>query len=125
MPRSDSGPIISGAVIGQWSPEPFSPEAVRSVSAFRSKEIEVAVPMRPMETIEDAAATQEQAEARLAAAQASGDEAAVARELALAEQVIAHARLTDLADMLSDLAGRVGRHGATTARSRTGGSATG
>jgi len=98
MCRSDSGPIISGAVIGQWTPEPFSPEAVRSVSAFRSKEIEVAVPMRPMETIEDAAATQEQAEARLAAAQASGDEAAVARELALAEQVITHARLTDLAD---------------------------
>ena len=98
MCRSDSGPIISGAVIGQWSPEPFSPEAVRSVSAFRSKEIEVAVPMRPMETIEDAAATQEQAEGRLAAAQASGDEAAVARELALAEQVITHARLTDLAD---------------------------
>ena len=64
-----SGPIISGAVIGQWLPAPFSAEAVAAASAFRSKEIEVSVPMRPMQSAASAAAVLKAAEARLAAAQ--------------------------------------------------------
>jgi hypothetical protein len=63
-----SGPIISGAVIGQWSPAPFSAEAVAAAAAFRSKEIEVSVPMRPMQSVASAAATLKEAEARLEAA---------------------------------------------------------
>ena len=66
-----SGPIISGAVIGQWSPTPFSPEAVNAASAFRSKEIEVPVPMRPMQSTAAAAAILTEAEARLEAAKVS------------------------------------------------------
>ena len=67
-----SGPIISGAVIGQWSPAPFSAEAVKNASAFRSKELAVSVPMRPMESAESAKANLDEAEARLAAAQEVG-----------------------------------------------------
>jgi hypothetical protein len=63
-----SGPIISGAVIGQWSPTPFSAEAVAAAAAFRSKEIEVSVPMRPMQSVASAAATLTEAEVRLEAA---------------------------------------------------------
>lgn len=78
-----SGPIISGAVIGQWLPHPFSQAAVAAASAFRAVELEIPVPLRPMETAAAAQATLKAAEARLEAAKA-----AVAAKLLPATEVV-------------------------------------
>lgn len=93
-----SGPIVSGAVIGAWSPEPLPAAAVARAQAVRSCTLKVLVPIRKLESVESATAVLAAAEAAavLAASAASPDPTAVRDTIALAEQ--ARRSLTKLKD---------------------------
>ena len=81
-----SGPIVSGAVIATWSPESLDDDDKAAAAVFQSTVLDVAVPLRPTPTLEEAEATLATAEAGLAEAVASSDGSSVAARRALVEQ---------------------------------------
>eukprot|EP00035_Acanthoeca_spectabilis_P015679 m.314683 g.314683 ORF g.314683 m.314683 type:complete len:312 (-) comp16412_c0_seq3:1728-2663(-) len=102
-----SGPIVSGAVIGSWTPSPLPDILVSSLSALRTCTLTVRVPIRQLETSAAAKTRLEQAEERLVKVRSGDlvDDVSVRDATALVEQ--ARRNLAKIVDFESSEPGRV------------------